>query len=84
MADPFESYAGGLESPATRHYVIVPDNAADLPDIPRAIYCNGAGNAVISDGTNDVTYALVAGQVLDFRGRRVKATGTTATLVAWL
>lgn len=84
MPDPFQSFSSGLESPATRHYAITPSDGTDLPDIPRAIYCNGAGNAVISDGTTDITYVLVAGQVLDIRARRVKSTGTTATLVAWL
>jgi hypothetical protein len=82
--DNFASFSSGLSSPASKHYAITPSDTIDLADVPRAIYCNVAGNAVIRDkyGT-DVTYALNAGQVLPFRGVRVLATGTTATLIGW-
>lgn len=84
MSDDFQSYALGLTAPAGRHYTVVPSDTVDLPVRPRALYVEGAGNAVLSDGTTTVTYsALVAGQVLPFRAMRVLATGTTASLVAW-
>lgn len=84
MSDPFENYASALDSPFTRHYTITPSDTVDLTTRPRAIYCNGAGDAVLRDeGGVDVTYALTVGQRIEGRIVRVLATGTTATLVAW-
>lgn len=73
-----------LADPASRHFAITPSDTEDLAVRPCAIYCNVAGNAVIrdEDGT-DLTYALVVGQILPFRGVRILATGTTATLFGW-
>lgn len=84
MSDPFAGYSSGLESPFTRHFTITPSDTVDLPTRPRAIYCNGDGNAVMRDeGGVDVTYALTVGQRIEGRIVRVMATGTTATLVGW-
>jgi hypothetical protein len=84
MSDEFSDHESGLNSPFTRHYTITPDDDADLPTRPRAVYCNGDGDAVLRDeGGVDVTYALTVGQRIEGRIVRVLATGTTATLVAW-
>lgn len=74
----------GLITPGERHLAITPSNTVDLTFVPRAIYCEAAGTAVLRDkfGT-DISYTLVQGQVLDFRAVRVLATGTTATLRGW-
>jgi hypothetical protein len=84
MADNFLAHNKGLDAPCDRHFAITPNDDANLTDIPRAIYCQSAGNAVIRDkfGT-DLTYALTAGQILPFRGVRILATGTTATIYGW-
>jgi len=84
MPDHFASHAKGLEAPADRHYAIVPSDGADLPRVPRSVYCAAAGTAVLRDhqGT-DLSYTLVAGQILPVRPVRVLATGTTATLYGW-
>jgi len=84
MTDPFEFHPSQLDSPATIHFAITPSDTVDIPITPRAIYCDAAGTAVIQDryGSN-VTYNLLAGAVIPFRGTRVLATGTTATLIGW-
>lgn len=82
--DPFEKHARSLTSPAASHFAITPSDSADLAVVPRAIYCQTAGTAVLRDaaGTN-VSYALTAGQILPLSAVRVLATGTTAGLVGW-
>jgi hypothetical protein len=84
MSDPFASNASGLTSPATEHYVIVPNDDEDLPVRPRAIYVDGAGTAALQDANGQVvSYNLTAGQVLTIRPTRVLEEGTTAELIAW-
>lgn len=73
-----------LNGPATRHYAITPNDGADLPVRPRALFVTVAGNVVIRDEEGvDVTYPVSVGDVLTFRAVRVLATGTTATVVGW-
>lgn len=82
--DRYKDYASGLDSPATRHVQITPDNDNDLTFKPRAIYCNEAGAIVIRDSAGtDLSYTMAAGDLLPFRGVRVLATGTTGTYYAW-
>lgn len=85
MADGFDRHTTGPEAPATRHFAITPNDAADLPSTPRAIRANVAGDVVLRDASGtDVTYTVAAGELLLFRAVRVLATGTTATgLVGW-
>lgn len=85
MADYFKSVSKTLDSPADRHFAVVPDDAADLAVVPRALRIGGAGDVVLRDATGaEVTYAVTAGEVLAFRPVRVLATGTTATdIVGW-
>lgn len=82
--DEFESFAKGLNSPATRHFPILPNDNADLAILPRVIYCETAGIIAIRDraGT-DLSYTMSAGDRLDFRGVRVLSTGTTGTYYGW-
>lgn len=83
--DKFRDEPRGLDSPATRHVLIVPSDSADLPVRPRVVYCQAAGSAVIRDELGaDLTYALAQGQILPFSAVRVLATGTTATLYGWV
>lgn len=84
MTDTFASFQPGLSDVASRHFAITPSNTTDLAIKPRSLYCSAAGDAVIRDeGGVDITYPLSEGQVLPFRGVRILATGTTATLVGW-
>lgn len=54
----------------------------DVNDV-QAVVCLTAGNAILRDenGT-DLTYALTAGQVLNFAARRLVA-GSTGTYAFW-
>ena len=84
MSDSFQSYAKGLQSPADRHFAIVPSDVTDIVPRPRAIYCQTAGNLRLRDSAGtELTYAVVAGQTLPFRAARVMLTGTTATVFGW-
>ena len=82
--DEFSDLQKGLTSPATKHFAIVPNDTADLPILPRVIYCQSAGDVVIRDAAGvDLTYSLNAGDRLDFRGVRVLAAGTSGTFYGW-
>ena len=82
MADPFETHGAGLDSPASRHFAITPANE-DLAIRPRALFCTVAGNVVVRDEAGvDVTYPVLAGDVLPFRAVQVRS-ATTATVVGW-
>lgn len=84
MADDFERYTTGLESPARRHYPIVPDDDTDLPRKPRVIYCQAAGTVAMLDRFGAMlSYDVAAGQILPFGPLRILATGTTATVYGW-
>ena len=63
--DEFQSCTKGLTSPGTTHVVITPDDGADLPILPRVIYCQGEGTIIVrdSDGT-DLPYTMAEGDRL--------------------
>jgi hypothetical protein len=83
MADRYKNQNPGLTSPAFFHYTITPADS-NLPLKVRALYVQAPGNVVIrdQDGT-DVTYTVVAGQILPIRAVQVRS-GTTATVVGWV
>lgn len=80
----YPNNAKTLPGPASVHFTITPHDTNRLVVIPRALYCQAAGNVVLVDeaGTS-MTYTLTQGQVLPFRPVIVKATGTTATVIGW-
>ncbi|WP_018265568.1 spike base protein, RCAP_Rcc01079 family [Methylosinus sp. LW4] len=83
-ADNFSSFGKGLSSPGTKHFTLVASDTADLAVIPRAVYVNVGGVAVIRDAAgNDVAYNVNQFAILPFRGVRLLANGTTATLIGW-
>jgi hypothetical protein len=80
MTDPFLTQRTGKTSPADKHFAITPANS-DLAIIPRALYFNTAGTAIVRDmaGT-DVTYTVQAGAIIPVRAIQVR-TGTTASVI---
>lgn len=63
---------------------VVTADATDQPTTFEHIYVGGAGDITLTpaDGGADVVYkAVPVGTVLPARTRRIKATGTTATLM---
>lgn len=82
--DDFQSSVPGLNSPATKHFAIMPDDTGDLPRLPRVIYCQSGGTITIRDEQGiTLPYTMQAGERLDFRGVRVMSTGTTGTYYGW-
>ncbi len=84
MSDNFQNHQRGLESPADRHTAITPSDTSPVLPRPRALWCQTAGNLAIEDSAGNVlTYAVAAGQIIPFRAVRIRATGTTATVIGW-
>lgn len=82
--DPFHAYNRGLESPATRHVTITPQDGVDLPVRPKVLRVLTAGDLALRDEANTViTYPVAAGEVILLSAVGVEATGTTATVAGW-
>lgn len=82
--DEFASLTKGLTSPGTKHFAIIPDDMADLPVLPRVIYCQSEGTLIVRDEDGvDLPYTMASGDRIDFRGVRVLSTGTTGTYYGW-
>lgn len=82
--DKFSAEQPSITGPATGHWLIEPDDNADLPRLPRAIRCESAGTIVIRDKDEvDLTYTMGVGEIIDFRGVRVLDTGTSGTFYGW-
>ena len=73
----------GLGAPATHWYRIIPNDGVDLDPIPRSLYVDATGTlAVVDVDGNVMPMAAAAVGYHPLRARRVKATGTTATVYA--
>lgn len=80
MADDFESFSGGLSSPAVGAAAVTPNDSTGI-DVTRSLYVGTAGNVAVEmkDGT-EVTFTNVQdGSLLPLRVSKVKSTNTTAT-----
>lgn len=86
MADRFQSNAEGPSSPPQRAATVTPNDSEDLPDVTKGIHCSAAGDlvAIFADDSSAVTLTLLAGTTYRYRLRRILATGTTATVVAFV
>jgi hypothetical protein len=82
--DAFAGMFVGPESPAVRHYAITPNDNTDLPRRPRALRVQVGGTlSLVDEAGTVVSYTVLAGEILPFRAVRVRATGTSATVVGW-
>ncbi len=81
MTDTFKTFARSLTSPPENAAEIVPDDAAPLPHVTRALYVGGAGDVTLRMlGGDEVTFqGLAAGTLLPIRAVLVKLSGTTAS-----
>lgn len=88
MADPFETQATGLDSPARNGAAVTPNDSTDLTTSARALYIGGAGDVVVQftgDPSTSVTLTgLSAGVIYPLCVSRVLSTGTTATNIVAL
>ena len=86
---PYSGAPGGYPSlvrdvpptePLVGSFTVAASDTVDLPRITRQIYAAGAGNVSViwADGSETVE-PVAAGDRLDWRLKRIKATGTTAT-----
>jgi hypothetical protein len=75
--------AGALNWPYTRAPLVTPNDDVDLEYVTRALFVGGSGNLVVvmKDGNEQTFNNVQAGTELRIRVSRVKATGTTATLI---
>lgn len=80
MADIFENFQIGLESPAVRLYGAAPSDSSDLPNASRAINVATAGSVRVTTihGDTDTVY-IAAGITFPLRVRRIWQSGTSAT-----
>lgn len=83
--DQFENHTQSLESPATRIVEIIPDDAAPLAFVTRAITVETAGHLQVVTSAGDTGRVFVAaGIAFPLRVSRIMATGTTATGIVGL
>lgn len=81
MPDTYQSMGTSLISPLIGGFAITPSDGADLPTVTRQLRVTGAGGDIALvwvDGSETIE-PVVAGETLDWRIQRVKATGTSAT-----
>lgn len=81
MQDRFAYHADSAGTPARAPFAIVPDDAAELPLLPKGIYVGSGGDVTLRgiDAAGDVTYRnLPDASYIAVRARFVRATGTTA------
>jgi hypothetical protein len=82
--DNFLVYNTDLSAPVNRQWLIVPDDADELPFVTRTIYCRVAGDIRFRDKQGEtLTYTCVAGEKLPHRAVQVYETGTTGTFYGW-
>ncbi|MEP0155211.1 hypothetical protein [Pseudophaeobacter sp.] len=83
--NPYYGKYGSITAPAVQHFNIVPADGIDLPLRPRVLRVLTSGDIAIRDDQGVViTYAVSAGETLQFSAVGVESTGTTATVVGWL
>ena len=81
ISDNFEQSVDSVIAPARNCFPVIPSDAEELAQLPKAIYIGTGGNLVVRpvDGNADVTFVnLPNGATLDIRIVAVRATGTTA------
>ena len=86
MADTFEKYKDGLDSPALHAVAVTPHDSTDLTNDARSLYVGVTGDVTLLTSGGEVILftAVPAGAILPIRTRRVNATATTATSIVAL
>ena len=85
MADLFESYSSGLESPPSYAIPVVPSDTVDHVQTTRAINVASAGTVQVTTvGGNLAQVYVAAGVAFPLRVTRVWATGTDASGIVGL
>jgi hypothetical protein len=87
MPDAFAMHGDSAEAPARKIGAVTPNDSTDLADTPKALWVSAAGTlnvVALNDAANTGTAlgTLPVGTLVPIRVRRVRATGTTATVIA--
>ncbi|MBZ4023741.1 hypothetical protein CKO11_14905 [Rhodobacter sp. TJ_12] len=81
MSDPFAQHSPGVTGPALGHFVITPDDNADLPQPVRQVIIGGSAGTIsyihARDGQTYTTGNLPVG-AYSIWAKRILDTGTTA------
>jgi hypothetical protein len=80
MTDSFKHHSRSLTSPPEHALAIQPDDAAVLPQVPRALWVGSGGDLAVrmAGGETVILAGVPAGTLLPVRVARVLASGTTA------
>lgn len=84
MANEFEGTIDSPIAPARNVTLITPDDSNDLANVAKALWVGGAGAIsliAVDDSAAVLISGIAAGTVVPIRAKRVRATGTTATLI---
>lgn len=89
MAVSARQYSGlsDVSAPADSAVVITPDDNTDLVNNTKSIYVGGTGNlsvVMLGDGSTVLFSGIPAGAILPIQVKRIRATGTTASLIVAL
>lgn len=85
MADKFQSFSEGLNSPPAHLSNVTPSDATDLPYATRGINVGVSGTLRITTVSGDTgTINVAAGIVFPIRAMRIWNTGTTASSITAL
>lgn len=86
MIDLFKTHSRSLTSPPEFGAAIVPDDAAGLGHVTRALYVGGGGDIALRlFGGDEIMLADVpSGTLIPLRAAQVYATGTSATAIVGL
>lgn len=82
---PVKGYSRGTSGPASDAKAVTPSDSTDLPNgIARSLLVIAAGNVsfITAKGTTQTYSSVPAYTVIPVAASRVRATGTTATVVA--
>lgn len=88
MSDSFSNFGDAPDFQARRALAVTPSDSNNLSVIPKALWISGAGTLsviAVDDGDAGTPVALGSlsvGTLVPLRVRRVRATGTTATVIA--
>ncbi|MFY9350068.1 MAG: hypothetical protein WBL20_04660 [Sphingobium sp.] len=79
MKDPFHYEGDKRWSPASRCFVIAPNDAAELPFVTKGIRADGDGVIKFRPvgQEDDVSHPVLAGEIIPVRATHVRATGTS-------
>ena len=81
--DRFANLSDAPDFSAKSILAITPNDSTDLAFVTKALYVTADGNISIiaQEDADPVTLPVTAGQIIPIRVKRVRATGTTATVV---